>query len=137
MSPVDPCKTLYINTAFPSILPNMKKDPQGRILAPAGSCRDLFLHIQEGKLLETARFLQKSLKGKADVLFSKKLIQEGLFGASSERLQQRVGDLVVLPYLNEAIWWFEKKRFEQHFFAAHGGLSAQEMESICLFLSTT
>ena len=137
MSPVDPCKTLYINKAFPSILPALKKDPQGRILAPAGSCRDLFLHIQEEKLLETASFLQKSLKGMADIYLSKKLIKEGFFGAASERLQQRVGDLVILPYAKEAIWWFEKKRFEQHFFAAHGGLSPQEMESICLFLSTT
>jgi len=131
---VDPKRTLYINKEFPSILPVMKKDIQGRILAPAGSCRDLFLHIQEEKLIQTAYFLQKSLAGIADVALSKKLMQEGFFGIASQRLKQRMGNLVILPHFNEAVWWFEKNRFEQRFFAAHGGLTPQEMESICLFL---
>jgi predicted AlkP superfamily pyrophosphatase or phosphodiesterase len=135
MSPVEPDKTLYINKTYPAILPAMKKDFQGRMLAPAGSCRDLFLHIQEEKLAETTEFLCKVLEGRAEVISSKKLIKEGFFGSNSQRLQQRLGNVVILPYFNEAIWWFEKKRFEQHFVAAHGGLSSQEMESICLFLS--
>lgn len=135
MSPVDPHQTLYVNKAFPDILSAMKKDFQGRILAPAGSCRDLFLHVQEEKLMEITSFLSKSLEGRAKVIPTKKLVEEGFFGGVSDRLQQRIGNLVILPYFNEAVWWFEKKRFEQHFFAAHGGLSPQEMESICLFIS--
>ncbi|MEK7339765.1 MAG: alkaline phosphatase family protein, partial [Verrucomicrobiota bacterium] len=134
MSPVDPDKTLYLNNSFPSILPALKKDTQGRILAPSGSCRDLFLHVQEEKLLEIASFLEKKLKGIADVVLTKKMMKEGFFGVASERLQQRIANLVILPYYKEAVWWFEKNRFEQHFFAAHGGLTPQEMESICLFL---
>ncbi len=134
MAPVDPKRTFYINKEFPSILPAMKKDIQGRILAPAGSCRDLFLHVQEEKIPQIASFLQESLEGIADVVLSKKLMKEGFFGGASQRLQQRLGNLVILPYFNEAVWWFEKNRFEQRFFAAHGGLTSQEMESICLFL---
>lgn len=134
MSPVDPDQTLYLNQFAPSVLPAIKKDDEGRMLAPAGSCRDLFLHVQEEKILETASFLEKKLKGVADVVLTKKMREEGFFGKTSERLQQRIGDLVILPYYKEAIWWFEKNRFEQHFFAAHGGLTSQEMESICLFL---
>jgi hypothetical protein len=134
MSPVDPGKTLYLNQFAPSILPALKKDNQGRILAPAGSCRDLFLHVQEEKLLETARVLEKKLAGIADVILTKKMMIEGFFGVASERLQQRIANLVILPYYREAVWWFEKNRFEQHFFAAHGGLTPQEIESICLFL---
>lgn len=134
MSPVDPNKTLYLNHFAPSILPAMKKDSQGRILAPAGSCRDLFLHVQEEKLLEIASFLEKKLKGIADVVLTKKMMKDGFFDIASERLQQRIANLVILPYYGEAVWWFEKNRFEQHFFAAHGGLTPQEMESICLFL---
>jgi hypothetical protein len=46
-----------------------------------------------------------------------------------------VGNLVILPYEHEAIWWYEKGRFEQHFYAAHGGLTRKEMETIFLFLN--
>lgn len=103
MSPVDPHQTLYINKTFPSILSAMKKDFQGRILAPASSCRDLFLHVQEERLIEITSFLRKSLEGKADVIPSKKLVDEGFFGGISDRLQQRIGNLVILPYFNEAV----------------------------------
>jgi hypothetical protein len=40
----------------------------------------------------------------------------------------RVGNLVILPYRGEAVWWYEKDRFEQKFRGHHGGLTPQEME---------
>jgi len=46
---------------------------------------------------------------------------------------QRVGDLVVLPYEGNAVWWLEKHRFEQHFYGAHGGLTRGEIEIPFLF----
>lgn len=51
MSPVDPNKTIYLNQFVPSILPVMKKDNHGQILTPAGSYRDLFLHVQEEQVI--------------------------------------------------------------------------------------
>jgi hypothetical protein len=39
-----------------------------------------------------------------------------------------VGNLVVLAYRHESVWWYEKGKFEQHYYGHHGGLTPQEME---------
>jgi hypothetical protein len=64
-----------------------------------------------------------------------RLIEEGFFGSKtvSEDFLKRVGNLVILPYGNNSIWWYEKGRFDQKFFAMHGGLTREEMETIFLF----
>ena len=65
------------------------------------------------------------------------LIREGLFGSvpPDSVFLKRVGNIVILPYLGESVWWYEKHRFEQHFKAAHGGLTPEEMDSIFVFIS--
>ena len=50
MVEVDPKTTFYLNLECPEILNCIKKNKEGKHLAPAGSCRDLFLHIEEDKL---------------------------------------------------------------------------------------
>jgi hypothetical protein len=56
-------------------------------------------------------------------------VQAGYFGpVISPRFQSRVGNLVILPYRGESVWWFEKDKFEQKFHGHHGGLTKQEME---------
>lgn len=136
MAPVDPTSTLYLNRSFPEIEETFKKAASGKPLVPAGSCRDFFLRIQESRIDEVHEMLGEKFMGIADVVRVEKLIQEGFFGrfSPSSRFLERVGNLVVLPYLGESIWWWEKHRFEQHFFAAHGGLTPSEIESILLFL---
>ena len=39
-----------------------------------------------------------------------------------------MGNLVVLPYRGEAVWWYAQERFEQKYLGLHGGLTPQEME---------
>jgi hypothetical protein len=46
----------------------------------------------------------------------------------------RVGNLVILPYAHETVWWYQKGRFEQNFYGSHGGLSREEMETLLLAL---
>jgi len=59
------------------------------------------------------------------------LIADGYFGARvSSRFRERVGNLVILPYRYESVWWYEKDKFEQRFYGHHGGLTSQEMETI-------
>jgi len=41
-----------------------------------------------------------------------------------------VGNLVILSYRYESVWWYEKGKFEQNFYGHHGGLTPQEMETI-------
>ncbi len=114
----------------------VKKNRNGLPLVPAGSCRDFFLHIEEEKLGEAQGLIQEALKGVADVVPVRTLLDGGFFGkkAAGKRLKDRIGNLVVLPWRGEGVfWWFEKHRLEQHFYAAHGGLTPAEMESIFLF----
>ncbi len=136
MCPVDPKTTILLNQVRPELSKMVKKNRAGQPLIPAGSCRDFFLHIEKEYLKEAQHLLDKELKGVADVVFVEELLSQGFFGSKAphKRLKERVSDLVVLPYIGESVfWWFENHRFAQHFYAAHGGLTPEEMESIFLF----
>ena len=91
----------------------------------------MFLYIKDDMLDEAQSFLSKRLEGKADVALTESLIVEGYFGAEvSSRFRERVGNLIVLPYRYESVWWYEKDKFEMMFYGHHGGLTPQEMETI-------
>ena len=65
------------------------------------------------------------------------LLPFGFFGHSvSENLRSRIGNLVILPYYGESVWWYEKNRFDQNMLGHHGGLTREEMEipllALCL-----
>ena len=132
-SEVDPKTTIYLNTDphFAGVEHFMKANRQGRLIVPAGSARDMFLHIKDEMLDEAQSFLSPRLEGKADVVKTETLIYEGYFGPGiSPRFRERVGNLVILPYQYESVWWYEKDKFEMRFRGHHGGLTPQEMETI-------
>jgi hypothetical protein len=57
------------------------------------------------------------------------MIEDGWFGpVVSPAFRKRAGDLVILPYRGESVWWYEKDRFYQKYKGHHGGLTPQEME---------
>ncbi len=133
MSEVDPKTTTYLNTdpRFAVFERFVKKNRAGRLLIPAGSPRDMFLYIKDEMLDEAKAFLEKRLEGKADVVKTEALISDGYFGAEiSQRFRDRVGNLVLLSYPTESVWWYEKDKYEQNFYGHHGGLTPQEMETI-------
>ena len=68
------------------------------------------------------------LDGIADVVSADTLVADGIFDEPSPRLQARLGNVVVLPRYGEAVYWYERGRFEQQLYGQHGGLSPQEME---------
>ncbi len=136
MTPVDPKTTILLNKVCPELERMVMKNRDGLPLVPAGSCRDFFLHIDAKRLTEAQTLLEKQLCGVADVILVQELLAQNFFGSKppSKRLKDRIGNLVVLPYQNESVFWkFEGRRLEQHFYAAHGGLTPDEMESIFLF----
>jgi predicted AlkP superfamily pyrophosphatase or phosphodiesterase len=136
MVPVDPKNTYFLNQQFPEIQRYLKRNKAGDLIAPAGSCRDFFLHIQEDRLDECKEILQELLKERANVATIWQLINAGFFGPKmpSANFLNRVGNLVILPHEGEAVWWYVKHHFEQHFYGAHGGLSRNEMEIPLFFL---
>ena len=128
-SEIDPATTIYLNRAFPGIEKYIKTNQKGDLLVPGGSCRDLFLYIKDEMLDEAQQLLAKGLKGKADVIKTDDLIAQGYFGPEiSSSFRGRVGNLVVLAYRYESVWWYEKDKFEQKYYGHHGGLTPQEME---------
>lgn len=133
VSEVDPKTTIYLNTnpRFAGFERFLKKNMRGELLVPAGSARDMFLYIKEDFLDEAQSFLATRLDGKADVVKTDSMINNGYFGTEiSPRFRERVGNLVILPYRYESVWWYEKDKFEQNFYGHHGGLTLQEMEIV-------
>jgi hypothetical protein len=130
---VDPQTTIYLNTHphFAGVERFLQPNRNGQLLVPAGSARDMFLHVR-GELLEEAQtFLSRRLEGRADVVKVDSLIEDGYFGNEiSSRFRERVGNLVILPYRYESVWWYEKNKFEQRFYGHHGGLTPQEIETV-------
>jgi len=132
-SEVDPQTTTYLNTnpRFADFERFLKTNLKGQLLVPAGSARDMFLYIKDDLLDEAQSFLATRLEGKADVEKTESLIADGYFGTEiSSRFKERVGNLVILSYRYESVWWYEKDKFEQKYYGHHGGLTPQEMETI-------
>ncbi len=133
MCEIDPQTTTYlnINPNFENFQRFIKKNRKDHLLVPAGSPRDMFLYIKDDLLDEAQAFLATRLEGKADVVKTESLIADGYFGPEvSARFRERVGNLVILSYRYESVWWYEKGKHEQRFYGHHGGLTPQEMETI-------
>jgi hypothetical protein len=127
----DPRTTIYLNhdPAFSGVEKFLRSNRSGELIVPAGSARDFFLYIQPGMLDEAQAFLASRLDGRAEVRKVTEMMEEGYFGPIiSAQFRGRVGDLVILPYRGESVWWYEKGRFEQKFYGHHGGLTKEEME---------
>ncbi|HEX6033004.1 MAG TPA: alkaline phosphatase family protein, partial [Anaerolineales bacterium] len=130
---VSPETTIYLNTnaQFTGIEHFLKTNLKGQLLVPAGSPRDMFLYIKDDLLEEAQAFLASRLQGRADIVRTDFLIENEYFGPEvSARFRERVGNLVILPYRYESVWWYEKGKFEQRFYGHHGGLTPQEMETV-------
>jgi len=128
MSPVDPARTVYVHELWPELADHLEVGADGKPLAPAGSCRDLFLHVRDGRVETVCTGLGERLDGVADVVPVDELVAQGIFSEPSPRLRARLANVVVLPRYGEAVYWHEPGRFVQQLHGQHGGLSAQEME---------
>ncbi len=128
---VDPATTIYLNTdpAFSGFKKHVRTNKKGETIIPGGSCRNMIIYLKDGVLQEAQAFLSERLAGKADVLTIQQLIEAGLFGKGPLHpgFVDRAGDLMILPYKSESVWWYEKGRFEQRFYGHHGGLTSEEV----------
>ncbi len=130
-SETDPQTAVYLNRdpRFAGVEKFLRTNRQGELLVPAGSARDFFLYIRAGLVDEAQAFLTPRLEGQAEVRKVADLMSEGYFGPLlSPKFCARAGDLVILPYRYESVWWYEKNKHEQRYYGHHGGLTAQEME---------
>ena len=132
---VSPSRMICLDRDLPEIKLYIKPNRAGKLLAPAGAPRDMFLHIRDGHIAEAAALLGSNLEGIAEVYPVSDLIKQGFFGAEppSEMFMRRIGDLVILPYAGEQVWWWgERGEYVHDFRGHHGGLTSQEMETLLL-----
>jgi len=126
---VHPATTVYVNERLPELARHLRGGDDGRPLAPAGSARDLFLHVLPGHLDDVEWLLEDLLGETAEVRPTHELMDEGVFGAAGPRLRERIGEVVVLPKAGESVWWREPGRFDMRFRGHHGGLTPAEAET--------
>ena len=133
---VDPRRTFYLNKMNMHIEQFLQRNQVGKLLVPAGSARDMFLHVKEEYIDEVVVLLQQRLATIAEVYYTEQLIGQGFFGSSepSREFLARVGNVVILPYQHETVWWYEEGKFDMHFKGHHGGLTPEEMEIPLLLL---
>ena len=133
---VDPQTTFYLNLHMPELTRLFKTNARGTPIVPAGSPRDMFLYFREEHLAEGLTMLQQRLAGKAEVHPVQDLLAQGFFGpqAPSPELLSRLGNVVILPYTGETVWWLEAGSYDMTFFGHHGGLTPHEMEIPLLVL---
>lgn len=134
----DPRTAIYLNRDLDAtrVRSFMRTTRKGAPIVPAGSPRDMFLHIRDEVLDQAEDYLAQALQGKAEIHRTSSLVDAGLFGPKppSAEFWQRVGNLVILPYANEAVWWKEEGRFSQDLYGHHGGLTPEEVETLLLAL---
>ena len=123
-----PQDTIYLNE-FPEVVKNLQVGRGGKHVLPTGSARDVFLHVKEDKLTETKELLTQKIGAKAKIVETKEAIKNGLFGLGDVRSEffDRAGNLLIIPYRNETVWFehFEGRRL--HLLGHHGGLNEEEM----------
>ncbi|RJQ24818.1 alkaline phosphatase family protein [Candidatus Parcubacteria bacterium] len=129
---IDPAKTFYLNLEIPELKDYLKLRNNGEIIYPTGACRDVMLHIKDERVDGVLELLEQKLKGIAKVLKTSEAVEMGLFGPPpyDEEAIERLGEILILPYGNNCVWWYEEGKLEVDKFGMHGGLSEQEMLSV-------
>ncbi|MGW8289127.1 MAG: alkaline phosphatase family protein [Candidatus Bathyarchaeia archaeon] len=123
-----PEDTTYLN-GFADLLCNLKRGRTGKTILPTGSARDVFLHVKDEKIGETKKFLTKKIGYKAKVVETEDAVNQGLFGRGERTSQfiDRAGNLLILPYKNETIWFEHFVDIKYNPVGQHGGLNEEEM----------
>lgn len=129
---INPKKMIYLNR-YKWLEKAYAIDKSKKIIPPTGGMRDVFLHIKEDMLEETKNYLADKLRNIAKVMKTEEAIKMGLFGLGRprKRFNERIGNLLVLPYKNNSVWYQhirgKKIKFSSYKVGAHGGLSRNEM----------
>ena len=125
---VDPRETTYLN-CLPKAILNLQVEKNNKTILPIGGPRELFLHIKEDKLVETKEWLEQKIGNKAQIIETKKAAETGLFGLGipDREVFERTGNLMILPYGNETVWYENSEGNKISFLGQHGGLHEEEM----------
>jgi predicted AlkP superfamily pyrophosphatase or phosphodiesterase len=125
---VDPKETTYLNY-LPKTILNLQVGKNRKPILPTGSPREIFLHIKDEKLVETKEWFLQKIGNKAQIIETKKAAEKGVFGLreASEGFFERTGNLMILPYGNQTVWFENPEGRRISYLGQHGGLNEEEM----------
>lgn len=111
---------------YPEIWDRLATHEDGRTVLPSGGPRNLHLHVQSGEV-ERVRAEIEAAEFEARVLTGEEAIENELFGpgAVSDKLRERIGDLVVVP--KDVGVWIGSEERSLSFVGSHGGQHPREM----------
>ncbi len=115
---VSPERLDYLDDLWPELAGQLSQP------RPAGSSRDLFLHVRAGHENVVIEELQARLGERASVRPAVEL-----FATPSPRLLERLGQVAVLPAAGRQVWLRQAIANEQWFKGQHGGLEAAETDT--------
>ncbi|MDE1860384.1 MAG: alkaline phosphatase family protein [Candidatus Micrarchaeota archaeon] len=103
----------------------------GYKIYPSNTPHGMLLHLKEGYADEICTYLSSILGNTAMVITSNDALRKGLFGKGKpgNNFTQRIGDVLVFPHDNRAVWYLkdDKSRLAQR--GTHGGLNPDDMLS--------
>ena len=114
---VDPTSVAYLDDLWPELSKHLAH------ARPAGSPRDVFLHVAPASRELVKRELTARLAGRADVRWAREL-----FTAPAPRLLARLGDVAILPSAQGQAWLRSAAGNERRFRGQHGGLEPAETD---------
>lgn len=119
---IDPKETTYLNW-LPKTIMNLQVGKNRKPILPIGGPREVFLHIKEEKLIETKEWLTQKIGHKAQIIETEEAAEKGLFGlgATNREVFERTGNLMILPYGNQTVWFKNSEDREIRFLGQHGG----------------
>ncbi len=125
---IDPKETIYLN-CLPKAILNLQVGKNQKPIMPIGGPRELFLHIKEDKIVETKEWLIQKIGNKAQIIETKQAVEKGLFGVGipDREVVERTGNIMILPYRNETVWYENSDVNRIRFLGQHGGLHEEEM----------
>jgi hypothetical protein len=131
---INPSTTVIINEDLPDLPSKLRTTRAGKPIRFAGSPRDLFLHVRDEHLADVEARLSDLMGRRAEVWRVADLLAQGFFGAASQRLLERLGNLVILPYEGESVFWRDEDFRPRPYLGHHGGLTPAEMDTGAHFL---
>jgi hypothetical protein len=126
---LNPKDTLFLNQHIPNFAHFLQRNQRGDLIRPSGCPRDSFWHIQPARLDEAEAVVRACVGERALVVRTQLLVDAGFFGPQpTQALLSRLGNLLVLPYKGQAVWWQEPPTYKTKLLGNHGGLTHAEAE---------
>jgi Type I phosphodiesterase / nucleotide pyrophosphatase len=126
---VHPSRVDALDRLWPELESTLQRDAHGRPVTPAGSARDVFLHVRPDRVEEAVGALNAALDGHGTAHATADLVAAGRFGEVGPRLAQRLAAVCVLPAAGRMAWLASAPDVEQVFLGHHGGVHPDEAAS--------